>query len=90
MTSRFFAAFCLRPAENELPARFGFTVPRAIGKAVVRNRIKRRMRAAVRHHLQNLPARCSIVLNPRRNVLDAPFQELCQEIGRILAKCNEL
>ncbi len=90
MSSRYFAAFCLRPNESESPARCGFTVPRAIGKAVIRNRIKRRMRAAVRKHLSNLPARCSIIFNPRRNVLEAPFQDLCQEIGRIFARCNEL
>ncbi len=90
MSSRYFAAFCLRSADSELPTRFGFTVPRAIGKAVVRNRVKRRMREAVRRHLECLPSRCSIVFNPRRNVLEAPFDDLCQEIGRIFARCNEL
>lgn len=90
MTSRYFAAFCLRSAEDQVPARFGFTVPRAIGKAIVRNRLKRRMREAVRHHLVAAPPRCSIVFNPRRNVLEAPFADLCQEIGRILARCEDL
>lgn len=90
MTCRYFAAFCLRAPESILPTRFGFTVPRAIGKAVVRNRVKRRMREAVRSHLAKVPDRCSIVFNPRRNVLDAPFKELSLEIGRILARCNEL
>jgi ribonuclease P protein component len=90
MSSRYFAAFCLRSVKTELPTRFGFTVPRAIGKAVIRNRVKRRIREAVRRHLQNLPARCSIVFNPRRNVLEAPFEEICREIGRIFARCNEL
>jgi ribonuclease P protein component len=90
MTSRYFAAFCLRSAESELPTRFGFTTPRAVGKSVVRNRLKRRMREAVRHHLNNLPDRYSIVFNPRRTVLDAPFEDLCQEIGRIFARCKQL
>jgi ribonuclease P protein component len=90
MTSRYFAAFCLRLPESDLPARFGFTTPRAVGKSVVRNRLKRRMREAVRHHIHDLPERCAIVFNPRRTVLDAPFQDLCQEIGRIFARCKQL
>ncbi len=90
MTSRYFAAFCLRSAEAEASARFGFTTPRAVGKSVVRNRLKRRMREAVRRHLKDLPSRCSIVFNPRRTVLDAPFEDLCQEIGRIFARCKQL
>ena len=90
MTSRYFAAFCLRAHEVTLAPRFGFTVPRAVGKAVVRNKLKRRMREAIRTHLTHLPERCSIVFNPRRNLLEAPFQDLCHEVGRILARCNEL
>ena len=87
MTSRYFAAFCLRePAPT--PSRIGFTVPKALGNAVERNRLKRRMREAVRSQRASMPHHWAVVFNPRRNVLNAPFQELCREVGRIFARCN--
>lgn len=89
MTSRFFVAFCRKQEASESPSRFGFTVPRALGKAVKRNRIKRRMREAVRAHLDDLSTEWAIVFNPRRAVLDAPFEEVCQEVGRIFARCSQ-
>jgi ribonuclease P protein component len=88
MTSRYFAAFCLRSANHSAISRFGFTVPRALGKAVQRNRLKRRMREAVRSQLNIAPTGCAIVFNPRRSVLDATFEELCREVGKIFAQCK--
>jgi ribonuclease P protein component len=86
-TGPFFAAFCVREPRPEGP-HIGFTCPRALGKAVVRNRIKRRVREAVRLHLDQLSPLWSIVINPRRKALDAPVAELRQEIVRLFQRCN--
>jgi ribonuclease P protein component len=89
MTSRYFAAFCLRSTDQEAFSRFGFTTPRALGKAVQRNRIKRRMREAVKSQFEVLPAGWAIVFNPRRGVLDAPFEDLCREAGKVFVRCKQ-
>jgi ribonuclease P protein component len=64
--------------------RFGFTVPRALGGAVVRNRIRRRVREAVRRHmveLDGVPA-LDVVFNPKRTARDAEFAVLSDEVAR--------
>ena len=66
----------------------GFTVPRAFGKAVVRNRIKRRMREAVRCYIDRMNPQWSIVINPRRKALDAPMPELKREVERLMVRCS--
>lgn len=90
ISCRFFAAFCLRRQETVLtPARIGFTLPRALGHAVLRNRIKRRMREAVRAELSRIPASWNVVFNPRRTVLEAGFEDLRREVGRVFDRCND-
>jgi ribonuclease P protein component len=67
----------------------GFTTPRALGKAVVRNRIRRRLREAVRLELASLSSEWSIVFNPRRRTLDCVFPELQAEVRRLFIKCSQ-
>lgn len=72
----------LRDAGAASP-RIGLTVGKVMGKAVDRNRIKRRMREAVR---KNLPALCSpvdVVLHPRRSVIDLEFAALDREVANV-------
>jgi ribonuclease P protein component len=85
-----FAAFCVaRPgADAACGPRLGVTAPRAVGRAVARNRIKRRLREAFRLHRGELDARWDIVLNPRRAALDAPFAEIERALGKVIARCN--
>jgi ribonuclease P protein component len=86
-SSPLFQAFCLRDAETPGP-RVGFTTPRALGAAVARNRIRRRVREAVRLLLDGLNPQCSLVINPRRKALDAPAAELRREVERVFQRCN--
>ena len=82
-----FAAFYVRDPESVGP-RIGFTAPRALGKAVARNRIRRRVREAVRQRLDRLNPQWSIVINPRRKALDAPMPDLLREVERLFLRCN--
>jgi ribonuclease P protein component len=61
--------------------RVGFTVSKVLGGAVVRNRMKRRLREAVRLHGM-IPAAMDIVINPKKSLLTAEFVDVQREIRR--------
>lgn len=51
---------------NDLPhARLGLSVPRRVGRAVARNRIKRLLREVFRHHQHDLARGYDFVINVR-------------------------
>jgi ribonuclease P protein component len=88
MTCPYFAAFVFSPADLATGPLFGFTTPRALGKAVVRNRIRRRVREAVRLERHSFGSRWMVVFNPRRACLDAPFEEIRREVAKVASRCK--
>ena len=75
-------------APAPIAARIGLTVGKVIGKAHERNRIKRRMREALRRHVDLLPAGFDLIFHPRRSVLTLEFAQLEAEILRILQQAS--
>jgi ribonuclease P protein component len=77
-SSSHFTVFVRR---NELALnRFGFSIKKALGGAVVRNRIRRRLREMVRCHRQEISAGWDIVIHPKGSVAKAPFAALAQDL----------
>ncbi len=69
--------------------RLGLTVPRALGGAVVRNRIKRRFRSAFRLHRAEWTAvHWDVVINPRKAAILASFADLERALARVMEKCR--
>jgi ribonuclease P protein component len=81
-----------QPASPDLhkpdTARVGLTAGKVLGKAHERNRIKRRMREALRRHIDLLPVGFDLILHPRRTVLTLEFTKLEAEIVRILGQAK--
>ena len=73
-----------RPAsEQKLTGmRIGFTVSRALGGAVDRNRMKRRLRETVRNCWPKISPCVDVVVNPKKSLLTADFEGLQREIRR--------
>ena len=79
--------FYLRRAEGVFPEkspRVGFTVGRVLGGAVERNRIKRRLREAVRLQGSALTGTVDVVINPKKSVLTLEFSRVFEEVGGAL------
>ena len=78
--------FLLRPGARN--SRVGFTVSRALGGAVERNRIRRRLREAVRLNLHGLHSPVDVVINPRKSVISAEFALLQAELAEAFHKID--
>jgi ribonuclease P protein component len=62
--------------------RVGFTVGRVLGGAVQRNRMKRRLREAVRLTRPVAGIAADVVINPKKSLLAADFADVLNEVKR--------
>jgi ribonuclease P protein component len=67
---------------DEAGWRVGFTVSRALGGAVERNRMKRRLRESVRQCWPKAILPMDVVVNPKKSLLKADFSDLVAELRR--------
>jgi ribonuclease P protein component len=71
-------------ANGESRSRFGTSVKKALGGAVVRNRIRRRIREILRRNISEIPSGWDLVIHPRRSVAQASFIPLEAELLALL------
>jgi ribonuclease P protein component len=83
-SGREFTVF-VRPNGLDL-SRFGWSVKKALGNAVRRNRIRRRVREILRLHRQEICPGWDIVIHPRSSAATAEFSALTKELLKLLPR----
>jgi ribonuclease P protein component len=66
------------------PARVAYAIGRQVGSAVVRNRIRRRLRAAVAQREADLAAGGVYLIGADRTAMSTPFENLTDQLARLL------
>jgi ribonuclease P protein component len=70
------------------PARVGFVVSRAVGNAVTRNQVKRRLRHLAREHVSSLPGSAVLVVRALPPAAGATSAELAADLERSLLRVS--
>ena len=87
-SSREFTLF-VRPNGLEI-SRFGWSIKKALGNAVRRNRIRRRLREIFRLHRREITPGWDIVVHPRTTVATAESSALAQEMLKLLSSSKPI
>ena len=78
---------CILP--NALPvSRFGFSVSKRIGNAVVRNRVRRRVGEVIRLRLHAIAQGWDVVFIARNPIAQATYDQIEQACVRLLTRAN--
>jgi ribonuclease P protein component len=68
------------------PSQVGLVVSKAVGPAVTRNRVKRRLRHLAREHVSSLPGSAVLVIRALPEAASASYEELGSDLARCLER----
>ncbi len=68
--------------------KIGFSVTKKVGKAVVRNKIKRRFREIITHMQHNIVNHHTIIFVAKPSIVDLSFWDIQAEVEALLKKSN--
>lgn len=68
--------------------KIGFSCGKKVGKAVVRNKVKRRLKEAVYFYRNNIAPKYNYIFVAKPSSCDASFDELKQNVEYLLKKAN--
>ncbi|NDJ18665.1 ribonuclease P protein component [Myxacorys almedinensis] len=90
-SSRCFTVRALRLKGELAPSRIGISISKKVSKsAVVRNRIKRQIRAGLRQLLPRLAPGWDVVIGVRFQVIECDYFQFLQELEQLLTKAEVL
>jgi ribonuclease P protein component len=92
VSTRFLTLYWFVREEPEGDPRLGLAVPREVGNAVVRNRIKRQLRELFQARVEQVPATNDYVLKVRKGLPEAVetngFEWLAERLEEVLGKAD--
>jgi ribonuclease P protein component len=80
------AHLLVRPDKGDEPPLAGFVVARSVGRAVVRNRVRRRLRPLVRRYLPALPGGSLLVVRAHPPAATARQPDLAAELDLVMGR----
>lgn len=70
------------------PVRFGISVSKRVGNAVVRNRIKRTLKEICRHWVQDMPSNIDLVIIVRKPVATMDFKQMKSSLRHVFSRAK--
>lgn len=84
--SRHLVLICLKRKYGRI--RIGFSVSKKIGGAVVRNRVRRRLKEAVRGKMDSLSGNYYLIFIARKGIEKIPYSVICADMEKVLFRAG--